>query len=921
MNSRLAEKIKTPAAAAPVAAKKRRRASFVELRARFPLILRYAALAGLILTIAAAAVGYWRARDSKDFVMQGGAPQLSNEVIAVVNGYERRVTEGDRLKMLVRADRETTYADQRHELDNVYLEVYPENSEKPDRVQAVKAVYLPDQNNPENFVVSFSGNVNFESRDNLKASTEQIVYDKQREIAETHSQINFSRDNISGSAVGAVFKVKEKNLILNNQVEINVAPNGAAAKNSLTDFGSSAVRINSAQAAFDHDLARFELNGGVQIVVSPQNGDSMPTTIRAEKAVYEKDREKIELHGSVEIVTASDDALNLGEPKTKFIANAIPVIIRAQTAIYEQAVGKINLNGAASVQQGSETISGDHISADLNKQKKLEKALTRNSASLRAESGRRRTEVFADELFAQFDLNQRLSFATASDKVRVKSSSDENEINITNADRLRLDFLPRKNKSLLEKARAEGNTNVSLTAINRAEYSRVEMSSPNFLEVSFAAQGEDKSVLKQMQTGGRTEIKMFAPESQNGNPKATNKRLIADTVKLYWDASGKDLRNAEAIGNADLLVVPLRAAPDLDKQQLLAARFDCTFFETGNLARVFTSSGGSKATLEPTVLVQGRSIRTLTAEKIATVFERQTQAVEQFNAVGNAKFNEADRNAIAGSISYGANDRNIRLRGGEPTIWDNRARIKAVEIDSNLNTQISYLRGKVATTYYSQQQTGGAAPFAKVNSPVFITSSAAEMNQQNGVAVYTGNARAWQDNNFVRAEKLILRRDNRSMYGEGKVQSALYNAKRRENGADKIVPAFAASDRISYSDEQKLLRYENNVDLRQGTERITGGAAEIYLNAANEIEKTIVQTDVNITQPGKRAAGDWAQYTAADQVFVLRGNPAAVEDAELGNSVGRQLTIYLKENRVVGQGGETSAAPGRVRSSHKIKKP
>lgn len=915
MDSPVAEKIKTP----PIAPRKRRRVSFVELRAGFPLVLRYAAIAALILTVALVGIGYWNARNNKDFVMHGGAPQLSNEIRAVVNGYERRVTEGDKLKMLVRADRETIFADDRHELDNIFLEVYPIDSEKPDRVTAIKAIYTPDQNNPENFIVSFSGNVNFESRDNLKANTEQITYDKQREIAETHSQINFSRENISGSAVGAVFKVKEKNLVLRNQVDINVAPNGAAAKNSLTDFGSSAVGISAAQAAFDHDLARFELNGGVQIVVTPQDAFVQPTTIRSEKAVYEKNAQKLELHGGAEIVTAADNVQSLSGSNAEAANNPAPVVIRAATAIYEQASGRINLSNAASVQQGGELMSGERISADLNEQKKLEKLLTKGGAFLRTSYGDRTTEVHSDELFAQFDSNQSLNFATASGKVKVKSENAESETNLSDSNSLRLDFKAHNKKSLLEKARAEGKTNVSLISKNSAEYSRFEMTAPNFLEVLFDS-AQERSVLKQMQTGGRTEIKMFAPQSQAANPKSTNKRLTADTIKLYWNDSGKDLSRAEAIGNADLLIVPLESAANLDKQQLSAERFDCRFFESGNLAQTFVSTGGAKAVLEPTAASNERSTKTLNADNIAASFERQSQAVEKLEAKGNAKFNEQDRHGIAGSFVYTANDETVRLRGGEPTVWDNRARLKAIEIDSNTRSKISYSRGKVAATYYSQEQTGGATPFAKINSPVFLTSNAAEFNHQTGTAIYTGNARAWQDNNFVRAEKLILRRDARSMYGEGKVQSALYNARRRENGVDKTVPAFAAADKMSYSDNQKLLRYESSVDIRQGAERITSGVAEVYLNPANEVDKTVVQNAVAIAQPGRRATGDWAQYTAADEVFVLRGNPASVEDAEQGSSSGRQLTVYLRENRIVGQGGATNAAPGRVRSSHKIKK-
>ena len=63
---------------------------------------------------------------------------------------------------------------------------------------------------------------------------------------------------------------------------------------------------------------------------------------------------------------------------------------------------------------------------------------------------------------------------------------------------------------------------------------------------------------------------------------------------------------------------------------------------------------------------------------------------------------------LRNSISYTAADQMVRMRGGDPTVWDSRARTKAVEIDSNNETHVSVCRGKVQTTYYSQEQTNGA---------------------------------------------------------------------------------------------------------------------------------------------------------------------------------------------------------------------
>jgi lipopolysaccharide transport protein LptA len=288
-----------------------------------------------------------------------------------------------------------------------------------------------------------------------------------------------------------------------------------------------------------------------------------------------------------------------------------------------------------------------------------------------------------------------------------------------------------------------------------------------------------------------------------------------------------------------------------------------------------------------------------------------------------AKFNERDRNGRAQNASYTGADEIVRLRGGEPTVWDSRARTKAVEIDSDTRSDISYSRGKTSTTYYSQEQTNGATPFRQVKSPVYIVSDRAEFRHITGVAVYTGNARAWQDDNFVRADTITIYRDTKRMEGDGRVQSALYQARRKAaNGASALVPVFATSNSMSYSDDTRVLRYEGNVDIKQDTDRIRGAVADVYLSReTGEVEKTIAERDVVVTQPGRQGTGNWAQYTAADETVVLKGNPARVEDTEQGSTEGGRLTVYLRESRVVADDTRGPQSTGRVRSTHKVRKP
>jgi len=419
-----------------------------------------------------------------------------------------------------------------------------------------------------------------------------------------------------------------------------------------------------------------------------------------------------------------------------------------------------------------------------------------------------------------------------------------------------------------------------------------------------------------MQTEGRTNVALLAPP---GRADASNKRLTADTVKTYLNANGKDLAKTEAIGNAELNVEPLSNAPENYRTTINAPRFDCDFFDTGNNPRICSATGKAKTVRVPTVARENSGNQTLTADRMDTSFNQQTKDIQQFDATGSAKFTELDRSGAADKIVFTANDETIRLRGA-PLVSDSRARAKADEIDWDTRQEKSFLRGKVSTTYLSQKQTGGATPFGQSNAPVFVTAETAEFQHQAEIGIYTGNARAWQENNYVRANQLVLRQKQGELYGEGAVQSLLYDAKKKENGKESNVPVFAQSQKIYYFKDKNLLRYENEVDIRQGTDRIVAGVANVYLNDRNEVAQTVAETNVVVTSPNRKAVGDYAQYIAADESVVLRGNPARIDDGENGSTQGAQVTVYLRENRFVSESKTNQTNSGRTRTVYKVKK-
>lgn len=935
-----------------------------QLRAKFPFILRVAAIFGLAATVLVIGIGFYFNIGKDEFRLKPHHTQLSEDVVGVVKGYERRESDAGNIKYYIKADQATTYSDEHQELENVFLQVFDENDKQiSDKINADKAIYIPAKDKSKNFTIYFAGNVDVKTRYDLNIQTEQIAYDKSTEIADSSELVNFQRENVSGKSYGAVVNIQNKTLDLLKDVEINSYASDNV-KGSLSDDIKTA-RLKSGRAFVDQVAEKIKFEENVEIYLTPKNKTNgklnQPTDIKTDKAIaffsdkrirkinlegnvdvyqkptdanknwtrtksdsavaeidgelkkldlynnvqiettannsqltrlravtasYDKDSDEFSLENNVEIITVENgnqtkitagkvvydktaDRFDLDDNVVIDTSeNSKPTKITAEKAVYQQNSGKINLTGDARILQGNDVVRGNTINAGLNKNKKLIFADVFGDTYLKQENAARTTEVRANQLNAIFDQDQRI-----------------------------------------QKAFAKGNSDVVIIPANSSDYTKFGLFAPDAINLDF----RDDGTLNNLQTKGRTTIKLNSP---NNSPDAADKKLTADKINTVFRSNGNELASAAAIGNAELVVEPHRSSNENYKTVVNSPRFDCNFFDKNN-AKSCVANGKSEVIRYPTVA--SRSKQNLSANKLNAIFDPKTQDIERFDASGSAKFSEGDRRGIADQISYTAENEYVRLRGGEPTVWDSNARAKAEEIDWDVRNEKSYLNGKVSTTYYSQKQTNGATPFNDAASPVFLTAANAKFDHRAETGLYTGNARAWQENNYIRADKIFLQQKESRLLAEGKVQSLLYDTARTVGGRKSNTPVYASADKMLYERRSNLIRYENNVDIRQGTDRIVAKLANVYLDKDNQLSKTVVENDVVITQPNRRASGTFAQYNAADESVILRGNPANVSDSESGSTSGQEVILYLKENRVVSNGSNTNDGTGRIRTVYKIK--
>ncbi|MDH3493623.1 MAG: hypothetical protein OEM82_08750, partial [Acidobacteriota bacterium] len=676
----------------------------------------------------------------------------------------------------------------------------------------------------------------------------------------------------------------EESILLRNGVSISLTPDERSGLKQPSDIRSAVARI----FLDDRKIRKLELEGNVDVRQKPTTAKPGSVHARADHAValIDGDIERLSLYDGLMIesrkasgepvFTRADSGFYEKISETFELYDNVEIITNRDTkkasaagakAVYRQLKGEILLQGGASVSQNGEIVQGDAILAELDNRNALKYARATGDAILRQYRTGRTTEVSGSSMQAWFTANQ-----------------------------------------LLRKADARGETRVSVVPADNSEYSRFRLAAPKGIDLAFG----NKGFLTLLNTIGRTTLWLDAGSK---GKSASDKTLTADTVKTTFRPAGNELATAHAVGNAELIVIPRKPSAGIYRSRVTAPRFDCDFF-AGNQARSCTSD--SRSELRRKRQSGKGNEQVLTANRLISHFDRETGDVGLFEAVGEAKFREGDKNGAAERIDYTPPDNLVALRGN-PSVWDSKARAKAKAIDWNTESDKSVLTGSVSTTYFNQRQTGDAAPFTEKDSPVFATSDTARFDHVGRTAVYIGNARTWQGKNYVRGDKIYIEEVSGRFFAEGNVQSLIYETKRANSGSKENSSVFVSSRTMLYQRDRRQVRYERNVDIRQGTERITGTAADVFLNPENKVKYTVVSGDVVITQPNRKGTGDYVKYDAVAETVELRGDPATFTDSESGTTSGKTITVDLKNNRAVNSGSTTRTGTGRTRSVYKLK--
>ncbi|HUE51357.1 MAG TPA: LPS export ABC transporter periplasmic protein LptC [Terriglobales bacterium] len=389
---------------------------------------------------------------------------------------------------------------------------------------------------------------------------------------------------------------------------------------------------------------------------------------------------------------------------------------------------------------------------------------------------------------------------------------------------------------------------------------------------------------------------------------AQDLELTAPVVD-FWLTPGNLLKRAQTSGAAKITIRPATSSPG-QETLITAGKFTGRFDQFGQLSSVHGAPNGRIVNENP-----GQTGRVSTSDTLDASF-RTGVGIESIVQQGRVFYVDDERKAWSDRARYTPADQMLFLTGA-PRVIDGSSTTTAHTMRMNRATGDAFAEGDIRSTYSELKEQPNGALLAS-SSPIHVTSRSMTGHRSSAVAVYTGDARLWQDANLVKAPTIEFDRDHRSMVAEGSPTQPVSTTLVQVDKNGKVTPVAITSAQLTYTDSERKAHFDGGVEAKGSDAIITSVQADVFLQPREQgsnnqpiegpgkIDHIIAREHVVMTQPTRRGTGDNLVYTAADDKFVLTGGPPSIFDAERGRTTGVSLTFFRGDDRVLVEGNDTS---------------
>ena len=277
---------------------------------------------------------------------------------------------------------------------------------------------------------------------------------------------------------------------------------------------------------------------------------------------------------------------------------------------------------------------------------------------------------------------------------------------------------------------------------------------------------------------------------------------------------------------------------------------------------------------------------------------------------------------------------------GSPRVVDGGLEMTANKIDVTQATGDAFAHGDVKATWMNangQPDARQAGMTLGGPGPAHVVATEAELHQATGDAVFSGNARLWQQVNSVAAPVIEIDRRKQTLTAESQdranpVRAVLVSAgktqgARSDESDTQAAPAAAKQAApavirvrggdLRYSDAERRAVMHGGVlgevTAETGTATTVSNDVELELTPAGahasgqtQVERMTATGRVMVSSQGRRGTGEQLVYTGADGNYVLTGTtetPPKMTDPERGSVTGQALIFHSRDDSVSIEGG------------------
>jgi lipopolysaccharide export system protein LptA len=428
--------------------------------------------------------------------------------------------------------------------------------------------------------------------------------------------------------------------------------------------------------------------------------------------------------------------------------------------------------------------------------------------------------------------------------------------------------------------------------------------------------------LLQHQKSGKASLPQTVAKTPNLQTQDQDVEVTASAID-FLVAGGRRLRRADTSGAAQIAIRP--TTPAAGQTLITAGKFQARFDDAGQLAAVHGAPEARIVSQSP-----GQPDRISTSNMLDASFHPGT-GIDSIAQEGNVAYKDGERRAWSGRATYTPADQMLSL-SGSPRVVDGGLTSTARTIRMNRASGDAIAEGDVKSTYSDLKVQPNGALLAS-SDPIHVTARSMTAHSNPAIALYTGDARLWQDANVIEATSIEFDRNRRSVVARGSATQSVSTVLVQVDKSGKVTPVKITSATLRYTDGEREARFEDGVQAKGADLTMVAREMNVFLEprkevapnqpveaksagiaaGAGKIDHIVAKGQVIITQPGRRATGDELVYTASDDKFVLTGGPPSIFDAEHGKITGVSLTLFRHDDRVLVEGDKTSPTVTQTR--------